>query len=342
MSKNYYDILGVPKTATQDEIKKAFRNLSKKYHPDKNPDDENAKAKFQEIAEAYGTLSDEAKRKSYDNPSNFGHQSGGFDMHEAFRNAFRQQTRRQVVYGESIAMQIEMTLEEILTGAVKKTKYHKKKRCTECSGNGSKDGNSLVDCSICGGSGAVVERLENFAFNSICGHCGGNGSFIKETCDSCHGDGLIEEEVNLDISIPSGVPDGWEKEVAKYGHESRFERSINGSLVIIIRQKAHEHFERQNEHLIYRLNLSFTDALLGVKVEIPTLTGNIAFDIPERTPVGKMFRIEGKGLPGYSNGIGHLMVVANIVLPEEISDEDKENLEKLRKSNNFTSKNTYK
>ncbi len=341
MSKNYYEILGVEKTATEDEIKKAYRKLSMKYHPDKTDGDKESEEKFKQIAEAYEVLSKPDKRSQYDSG---GSSFGGFtaqDMHEAFRAAFSGSHNRFKV-GGNIQVNVGLTLEEMFTGVSKKLKFDKYCSCKACNGNGSKDGKHINKCQVCNGSGR--ERIKFGPFREIetnCRHCEGEGQFASELCSVCNGTKLVLENVEVDVVFPAGVYDGWYREVPGRGHDSANGKGIPGLLVIVVQEIKHKDFERHGDNLVYHLELSFVDALFGTKVEVPTLSGNVAFDIPEKTPVGKVFKLEGKGMPGSRGGFGNLMVVTNIVLPEKLSKEDKENLESLKKSPNFVSKNKF-
>jgi len=339
MSKDYYAILGVEKTATEEEIKKAFRNLSKKYHPDKNPNDEAAQSKFQEVAEAYEVLSKPDKRAAYDSRGN---SFEAQNIHDAFREAFFNQRVYNAV-GQVAIVYVPLTLEEMFSGVSKKIQFERKCKCDSCNGNGSKNGTSFSQCQSCHGSGR--QHIQFGPFRTIetqCGHCNGSGEFVMEVCEKCKGHRLLLEKTELEIVFPSGVYDGWEREVPGRGHDSHSPKGIPGALVIVVQQVKHKDLERHGDNLIYNLELSFVDALFGVNVEVPTLSGNVTFDVPEKTPVGKIFKIEGKGMPSGRNGFGHLMVIANIVLPENLSEKDKENLESLRKSDNFVSKNKSK
>lgn len=342
MAKNYYEILGVPKTATEEEIKKAFRTLSKKYHPDKNPDDEEAKAKFQEVAEAYETLGNKDKRAKFDaggsRPPGFG---SAADMHEAFREAFFHTVQETV--GASFGYEVNLTLEEIHSGVHKKIKYERLVLCSGCSGNGSKNGTSISQCKACGGTGKTEQTLGHWTFANICGHCGGQKVFIVDKCQKCHGEGLILTDTEYEYNFPAGVFEGWSVRVKLKGHDARVPGGRPGDIVFIVKEIPHELFKRNEDDLIYRLQLSFTDAFFGTKVKIPTLDSDVAFDIPAKTNVGKMFRLDGKGLKSILSGyVGSLIVVTTIVMPEEISENDKKLLEELSKSSNFISKNTYK
>lgn len=341
MSKNYYETLGVEKTATQEEIKKAYRKLSLQYHPDKTGGDKDAEEKFKEIAEAYEILSKPDKRQEYDSGGGrYGETAQ--DMHDAFREAFFNQHVRRSTMGASIEVYVALTLEEIYSGANKKISFDKWCKCKGCNGTGAKDIKSIKKCASCSGSGK--DRIKFGAFRDMetrCKHCNGVGHFVTEHCSACSGSKLTLEKSEIEVAFPSGVYDGWTRDVPGRGHDSPHENGVPGFLIFIVQEVKHEHFERHGDDLVYQLELSFIDALFGVKVAIPTLDGNVAFDVPEKTPVGKVFKVEGKGMPGRGGRKGSIMAVVNIVLPEQLSKEDEENLESLRKSNNFVSKNKF-
>lgn len=344
MSQNHYEILGVEKTATEEEIKKAFRTLSKKYHPDKNPEDKAAEDKFKEVAEAYGVLSDEEKRRNYDSFGNAKGYSGHDDFEDIrnqFRNAFNQQ---HIPRGGNIAIHVPFSLEEMKNGIKKKIIYKKNVACVPCGGNGSKHGKSLTNCSLCLGSGILQRRVGLFVEQTTCHHCGGNGHFITEECETCKGAGMTQLDVEFEANFPVGIYDGWKTTLQGYGHDSVSSNGIPGFLFIVAIQEAHANFERNGDDLIYKLELSFPDLVLGVKVEIPTLESKVKFDIPSNTPVGKIFRVKKQGFPSLAHPghVGDLLVVATIHIPETITIEEMKILESLRKSDNFISKNTYK
>ena len=335
MSENLYDILGVPKNASQDEIKKAFRKKAKENHPDKGGDED----VFKKISSSYEILSDDEKKKNYDA---YGDPKGRVqgdpyeDMAEQFRASFH--THRTVINkGENIPCVINLTLEEIKHGVKKTISYKKNILCTPCSGNGSKYGKSLTNCPLCLGSGVLGIKIGPFIERTQCHHCGGHGNFITEACEQCSGVGVIHKDMLINVDIPAGAHDEWKKRISAMGHDSILNNGIPGDLFIIIRQIPHSKFERRGDNLIYKLELSFPDIILGIKAKIPTLEGDVMFDIPSNTPIGKTFRITGKGLPSVMRNsiVGDLFVIVSTYIPESISDEEKEILEKLRKSINF-------
>ena len=345
MSKDYYNILEVDKSATQEEIKKSYRNLSKKYHPDKAGDDSESIEKFKQIAEAYEVLSDEQKRKNYDQYGDPKGQSESFsDIHSQFANAFGSFRRGSggIVRGESIVFNMPVTLEEINTGTSKKIKYKKNSMCKSCGGNGSKFGKSMSVCSACLGSGMNNRNFGGMIIQMPCGHCGGNGKFITEVCDDCGGSGVNSNETELDIEVPKGVFEGFKMRAVGYGHDAFVGRGsgIPGDLYVVFQEVPHDTFERQGDNLICKTIVSFPEIVLGTKVDINTLTKKVSFEIPPNTPVGKMFKLNGCGLPSISKkgAIGDLIVVVGVDVPKQITDEEKKLLEELKKSSNFTSK----
>lgn len=335
MSQNYYEILEVDKNATIDEIKKSYRKLSMKYHPDKNNGDKEAEEKFKTIAEAWATLSDPDKKERYDDKLN------GKTPHQMFRDEFFGQPQ---FVGESIAVYVPLTLEEIYSGVEKNIKYERGVLCNGCGGNGSRFGKSMRACSACGGSGEQTTTVGHFSFRMECGHCGGNGKFIADICPDCNGQGLKKEVAEISFKFPPGVYEKWNKKIIGGGHECRISGGRPGDAFIVVKEEPHPIFKRDEHNLVYRLKLAFPDAYFGTKVQIPTLDGDVTFDVPPRTPVGKLFRVDGKGMPILvaKGHFGHLLVVATIDMPENISENDEKLLEELRKSTNFTSKESVR
>ncbi|MEY4867100.1 MAG: hypothetical protein RLY64_1354 [Bacteroidota bacterium] len=359
MSKpDFYDVLGVSKSATAEEIKKAYRKLAIQYHPDKNPGDKAAEDKFKEAAEAYEVLSDADKRAKYDR---FGHQafegggfgggSGGFSMDDIFSNfgdvfgdAFGDsgfgsffggggQRRGGAPKGTNIRIKVKMTLEEISKGVEKKVKIKKYVACATCSGSGAKDGTSYSSCKTCNGTGAV-RRVQNtflgqIATQSTCTSCNGEGKTVTAKCGTCSGEGRVYEEETISLNIPAGVADGMQLSVGGRGNVGpRGGRA--GDLIVVIEEENHEELKRDGHDLIYDLTITYKDAVLGSSLEVPTLEGKVKIKIDAGTHAGKILRLKGKGLPvlnGY--GRGDLLIYTNIFVPSKVGAEEKEVLEKM-------------
>ena len=345
MSKNYYDILGVNKNSSQEEIKKAYRKLAVQFHPDKNPDNREAEEKFKEANEAYEVLSDEVKRKNYDtygNPNGFsgGHHSNYSqqemdDLFERMRkgsfHGFGEQ-ERGVPKGRSIRYVLEMTLEEIYAGANKTVKYKRQDTCNSCKGNGSKNGNSLTNCTNCGGTGRTMQKQGPFIFDNPCTRCGGYGKTIIDVCENCGGSGIKMEEVSFDIDIPAGAINGFSLLKGSGGH--KVAGGVPGDLYIEIQQVPHEFFETSGLNLKCQLHIDYADIVLGTTVEIPFLDGTkIKFDISPLTPNGKVMRLKGKGLVSHNNpnNKGDLYAQILVKVPKVVTEEEKKLLEKLKK-----------
>ncbi|MFT6815951.1 MAG: molecular chaperone DnaJ [Sphingobacteriales bacterium] len=362
--RDYYDILGVSKGATADEIKKAYRKMALKYHPDKNPDDKASEDMFKEAAEAYEILGTEEKRQKYDR---FGHAGagsaagGGFsghnmnmdDIFSQFGDVFggehpfesffgggrsRQQSRGRSK-GSNLRIKLSLTLEEIAKGVEKKIKVNKFTACSTCSGSGAKSGSSMSTCGTCGGAGAVRQVtntiLGQMQTTTTCPSCNGVGQQIKEKCAPCAGSGRTRNEETITMTIPAGVTEGMQLSLRGNGNAGE-NGAQPGDLLIVIHELKHSHFERDGSNVIYGLYLSFVDAALGTTVEIPTLDSKAKIKIEPGTQSGKLLRLKGKGIPNMEGyGKGDQIVHINIWTPKVLSKDEKDALEKLQKSANF-------
>ncbi|MDR2907193.1 MAG: molecular chaperone DnaJ [Bacteroidales bacterium] len=366
--KDYYDVLGVSKTATPEELKKAYRKLALQYHPDRNPGDKEAEEKFKEAAEAYDVLSSPDKKAKYDQ---FGHAGmgaegggygyGGMNMDDIFshfgpifENAFGghfrnftggfgggrgYQQQRRVNRGTDLRVRVKLTLEEIAKGVEKKIKVHKKIVCDECGGIGAASRDAYKTCETCHGSGHVTHVtntiIGQMQQTAVCPTCGGEGKIITQKCKKCKGQGVVEGEEIIAIRIPAGVENGMQLTLSGKGNAA-VHGGINGDLVVLIEELEHPLFERVQNNLHYNQFVNITEAALGESVEVPTLDGKVRVKIDAGTQSGKLLRLRGKGLPtvnGY--GTGDLIICINIWTPKTVSKEEKELLEKLRNSSNF-------
>lgn len=358
--RDYYEVLGVDKSTSADDIKKAYRKLALKYHPDRNPGDKEAEEKFKEAAEAYSVLSDPDKKARYDQ---FGHAGvdgqGGFggqgmnmnDIFSQFGSIFgdifgggggfggfggfgggQQGGRRNVARGTNMRIKVKMTLEEIDKGVEKKVKLNKYVSCPTCGGTGAK-GNAYETCSHCHGQGYVTEIrrtiLGQMQTQSVCPHCGGDGKIIKDKCTTCHGDGIVKQDEIVTINIPAGVSDGMNLQMSGKGNAAP-RGGVPGDLIIQIEELPHDVFERQESNLYYNALITFAEAALGATIEIPTLTGKVKVKIDPGTPSGKVLRLKGKGLPDINGyGRGDLLVSVNVWVPKKLSKDEKELLAKM-------------
>ncbi len=352
MSKrDYYEVLGVPRNAGEDEIKKAYRKLAMKYHPDRNQGDKagEAEAKFKEVKEAYEMLSDSQKRAAYDQ---YGHAGvdpnmgaggfgggfgGGFEsFSDIFGDIFGQarggRGGRQVHRGNDLSYSMDITLEEAANGKNAQIRIPSWDDCDTCHGTGAKPGTSSKTCSTCGGSGVVQMRQGFFSVQQTCPHCHGSGKIIPEPCTSCHGQGKIKKQKTLEVKIPAGIDDGMRIRSAGNGEPSP-NGGPPGDLYIEIRIRKHEVFERDGDDLHCVVPISFTKAALGGEIEVPTLTGKAVIDIPEGTQHGKQFRLRGRGIKGVrSSSNGDLYCHITVETPVKLTEHQRKLLKQLDES----------
>ncbi|ANQ50097.1 molecular chaperone DnaJ [Flammeovirga sp. MY04] len=371
MSKrDFYEVLGVSKDASGGEIKKAYRKVAIKYHPDKNPGDTEAEEKFKEAAEAYEILSDDQKRAQYDR---FGHQafdgSGGFggggggmnmeDIFSHFGDIFgggggspfgdffggggggRRQRK-----GSNLRIKLKMTLQEMAQGVEKKVRIKRYTSCEACNGTGAKNGTDMTTCNTCHGSGQVQKvvntMLGQMVSNSTCPTCNGEGKIIKHKCDSCGGEGRVYTEEEVSINIPPGVDDGMQLSMRGKGNMPKG-GGVAGDLLIVIEAIEDEHLHRDGENIHYELHLSFADAALGTTVEVPTLTGSVKVPIDAGTQSGKVLRLRGKGIRDINGyGVGDQLIHVSVFTPVKLTSEEKELLKKLKESKNFNPSHEHK
>lgn len=358
--RDFYEILGVTKSASSDEIKKAYRKKALLHHPGKNPGDKSAEEKFKEAAEAYDVLSDPNKKARYDQYGHAGmsnsgggggYSGGGMNMDDIF-NQFgdifggfgfgggsRQTRRRHVNRGTNIRIKVKLSLEEIAEGATKKIKINKYVTCDSCSGTGAKNSTSVKTCGTCKGDGQVTQ-IQNTILGRMqtvtaCPSCGGEGTIIADKCNKCFGDGVVRGEEVVEIKIPPGVEQDMQLSMSGKGNAGP-RKGLPGDLLIVIEEEEHAHFTRDGQNIIYDLELNFADAALGTQVEIPTLGAKAKIKIDAGTQSGKMLRLKGKGLPSINAyGKGDQLIIVNIFTPHKLSSEEKKMMEQLKDSNNF-------
>ncbi|MCI9518071.1 MAG: molecular chaperone DnaJ [Clostridia bacterium] len=355
MAKSYYDILGVAKTATDDEIKSAYRKLALKYHPDRNPGDQNAANMFTEINEAYETLSDPQKRAAYDRPSSSSSSSfgggGGSSFFDEFVNNMFNGDRKDShsSSGGDISLNVTLTFEEAAFGVTKEIPVNRFEPCSSCRGTGAKNGTQFVKCNNCGGTGKVRFAQET-PFGRVvsmkaCNVCNGSGRIIKEPCPVCGGRALIRKNSNLRITFPAGIEPNQIMTVPGEGERSRTGAKA-GNLVLMINVMPHKHFKRKGLDLLIDVAVTFTQALLGDKVLVPTLKGTkIAFPLPEGTQSGTTFKLKGQGIENVKKGlVGDLLVTVDIELPKMLTKEQKnkvKELHELLKSDQYDKSKEY-
>jgi molecular chaperone DnaJ len=369
--RDYYDILEVPKSADADTIKKAYRKVAMKYHPDRNPDDKSAEEKFKEAAEAYEILSDADKRARYDR---YGHdavsgnarggfQGGGMNMDDIFSqfgDVFGEDGspfgsffggggggRRSTSTGQkgsNLRIKVALTLEEIATGVNKKIKVKKQVKCNTCAGSGAKDANAIKTCGTCQGSGYVRQVRNTFLgqmqTTAVCPTCHGAGKQVTSSCSACKGEGVTHDNETIDIDLPAGVEGGMQLSMRGKGNAGK-NGGPAGDLLITIEELPHDSFSRDGMNIIHDLYLNFADVALGTSAEVPSLDGRVKVKIPAGTQAGKILRLKGKGLPSVQEyGKGDQLININIWTPKDLNAEERALMEKLKTSPNFQPKPT--
>ncbi len=360
--RDYYEVLGVSKTATADEIKKAYRKLAIKYHPDKNPGDKEAEEKFKEAAEAYDVLSDQTKRAKYDQygPGAFdgsagaggGFYGGGMSMDDIFSHfgdifgdfgfgggSFRTRSSSRGSRGSDLRVRVNLTLKDCATGVEKKLKVRKQVSCPTCSGTGAKDSSSIKTCTQCNGVGYITQVVNSFfgrmQQQSVCPTCGGKGKMVTDKCPKCSGTGTIVDESIVTVKIPAGVDEGMQVKVPGAGNAAP-NGGTPGDLLVLIHVQEDDVLQRDGSNLIYHLYLTVPEAILGTEAEIPTADGKVKINIEPGTQPGKVLRLKGKGMPEVNRSTrGDLLIRIDVYVPKKLTSEEKKLVEKLAGSSSF-------
>ncbi|MDL2306320.1 molecular chaperone DnaJ, partial [Bacteroides sp. OttesenSCG-928-D19] len=376
--RDYYEVLEVAKDASADEIKKAYRKKAIQYHPDKNPGDKTAEEKFKEAAEAYEVLSNPDKRSRYDQFGHagvsgaagnggpfggfsggmsmddifsmfgdiFGGRSGGFGGFSGFGGGSGSSHQQRRFRGSDLRVKVKLNLKEISTGVEKKFKLKKYVACDHCHGSGAEGNSGSETCSTCKGSGSVIRNqqtiLGTMQTRTTCPTCNGEGTVIKDKCKVCAGDGIVHGEEVVNVKIPAGVAEGMQLSMSGKGNAGKH-NGVPGDLLIQVQEEAHPELIRDENDLVYNLLLSFPTAALGGAIEIPTIDSKVKVKIDPGTQPGKVLRLRGKGLPSVNGyGTGDLLVNVSIYVPETLSKDEKNTLEKLESSDNFKPSGTVK
>ena len=365
--RDYYEILGVEKSATKEDFKKAYRKLAMQYHPDRNPDNKEAEEKFKEAAEAYEILSDDEKKARYDRfghegvrGSGFGSQGfsdindifshfsdifGGSSIFDDFFGGGQRRSRSRTgrgIPGSDLKVSLKLTLEEIATGATKKVKIKKQVKCDVCNGSGAEGGTSNKTCPVCQGTGEVktISRsvFGQFVNITTCNNCNGEGTVIDNPCKKCMGDGRVLDEKLLSIDIPAGVHEGSYMTMRGEGNTGK-RGGPAGDVIVVFQEIQHDYFIREGDDIVYDLHVNFPDAALGAEVEVPTLNGKAILKIDPGTQAGKLLKMRDKGI-GHLNhsGSGDQIVRVNIEIPKKLTSKEKELLKELAKLPNFKEK----
>jgi len=346
--RDYYEVLGVPRSADAQELKKAYRKLAMEYHPDRNPS-EDAAAKFKEINQAYEVLSDDQKRQMYDR---FGHagvdgnQGSGFDGFQGFEGGFGDifdaffgggqrgaRRRRGPARGADLRFNLRLSFEEAVFGVEKEIEFQRQERCERCSGKGAEPGTELATCPDCNGAGEIRRSQQSifgqFVNVAPCGRCSGEGRIVPNPCEDCRGTGRLRAPRKIAVKVPAGVDDGSQIRLAGEG-EAGARGGEPGNLYVVLQVAEHERFERVEDHIVLELPVNVAQAALGAELSIPTLDGDMTFEVPAGTQSGEDFVIRGKGVPHLRGaGRGDMVVRVTVVVPESLNDEQRDLLEKL-------------
>lgn len=359
-NRDYYEVLGVSREASEDEIKKAYRKLAMKYHPDKNPGNSEAEEKFKEASEAYEVLKDSEKRQRYNAYGHAGVKGGhnpfagvDFDLSDALRTFMSEgfgfgdifgmgrggRSGERKIRGSDLQLRMPLSLEEIATGVTKKLRLKKLVKCDECSGSGAKSGSSPITCPDCSGTGEIrqVSRslFGQFVNVTACGRCGGTGKIIRDACSKCRGDGRYQGEEEISVEIPAGVSTGNYLSLSGKGNIGP-NNGPSGDVIVLIEEKEHEHFERIGDDIVFELPISFVQASLGDKVKVPTLGGQAEIEIAAGIQSGKILRMRGKGISHLrSHRKGDQLVRVHVWTPTKLSKQERELLKKLADCENI-------
>jgi len=354
--QDYYEILGVPRTASAEEVKKAYRKLAMQHHPDRNPGDKSAEGKFKELGEAYAVLSDEQKRAKYDR---FGHQEPGmpgggggfqgfdfgqgFDPRDLFESVFGAHfggdifgrrgggSRTRVPRGSDLSIELPITLEEAAQGVTKKVKVRHLEQCETCHGSGSKTGN-LETCSVCHGTGEVRHMTDSIFGRMVniaaCSACEGEGKNVKDPCPSCTGHGISRAEKTISIRVPAGISSAHYQKIPGEGNAVR--GGTPGDIIVHFVEQPHDLFSRHGDNIVYEMEINYPQAVLGATIEAPTISGPVKLTITPGTPPGKLLRLKGKGMPHLNgHGVGDQIVRVTITVPKKVSSREKKLQEEL-------------
>ncbi len=357
VEKDFYKVLGVAETATAEEIKKAYRKLAQTHHPDANPGDESAEDRFKEISEAYATLSDAEQRKEYDQIrrlaasggfQGFGGQPGGGfggfggqqvrveDLQDLLGGVgglgdlfgFGSRSRTGPSQGADLATELSVSFEDAAFGVTTEVAVDGAAPCSKCNGSGAEPGTAVTTCPTCGGRGVVAQNQGFFSFSQACPQCGGSGRLIEERCTQCRGSGTENRRRNVKLRVPAGVKDGTTLRLRGKGAPGSFGGPA-GDLMVRIRVAPSRTFGRRDNDLTLKVPITFTAAVLGTKIDVPTLNGGVKVKIPGGTPSGKTFRVRGKGIAPEKGRQGDLLVTVEVAVPKKVSKDEKRLLEEL-------------